>query len=135
MSTDEQDTAQRSFEETVPLVVEDFTVVKEQVTTGTVRVRTVVHEDQQEIDEPLRVKEVEVVRVPVDRLVDGPVADRQDGDTLIISVHREIAVVQRKFQVFEEVHIKTQWREERHREVVRTQRTEAVIERDDHKDL
>lgn len=135
MSTDAQDTAQRSFEEIVPLVVEDFTVVKEQVTTGTVRVRTVVHEDQQEIDEPLRVKEVEVVRVPVDRLVDEPVADRQDGDTLIISVHREIAVVQRKFQVFEEVHIKTQWREERHREVVRTQRTEAVIERDDHKDL
>jgi Domain of unknown function (DUF2382) len=91
----------------------------------TVRVRTMTHEEEHAIDEPVRITDVEVKRVPVDRWTDEPVAD-----TRIISVHREEIIVQRRLHVIEEVHVTLRRREERHRETVRTQQTQVLVARD-----
>lgn len=114
----------------VAVVEEELHVGTEEVTTETLRVRTVVCEDEHVIDEPVRNKRVEIARVPVDRICDQPIPDQQEGDTTVLSLCREIITIQKKYQVYEEVHIRTFYEEDRHREVVRTRRTEAIIDRE-----
>src|SRR5512134_4050993 len=120
----------RTAEEIIPVIQEDVVIGTERATTGTVRVRTVIHEDEHAIDEPVTTTDVEVKRIPVDLWTDEPIADRVEGDTRIISVHREEVIVQRRLHVVEEVHVTLRRREERHREIVRTQQTQVVVERD-----
>jgi uncharacterized protein DUF2382 len=120
----------RAAEEIIPVIQEDVVIGTERATTGTVRVRTVLHEDEHAIDEPITITDVEVKRVPVDLWTDEPIADRVEGDTRIISVHREEIIVQRRLHVVEEVHVTSRKREERHREIVRTRKTQVVVDRD-----
>ena len=120
----------RTAEEIIPVVQEDVVIGRERATTGIVRVHTVIHQDEHAIDEPVRITDVEVKRVPVDLWTDEPIADRVEGDTRIISVHREEIVVQRRLHVVEEVHVTLRRREERHREIVRAQQTQVIVERD-----
>lgn len=120
----------RTAEEIIPVIQEDVVIGTERATTGTVRVRTVLHEDEHAIDEPITITDVEVKRVPVDLWTDEPIADRVEGDTRIISVHREEIIVQRRLHVVEEVHVTSRKREERHREIVRTRKTQVVVDRD-----
>ena len=120
----------RTAEEIIPVIQEDVVIGTERITTGTVRVRTVLHEDEHAIDEPITITDVEVKRVPVDVWTDEPIADRVEGDTRIISVHREEIIVQRRLHVVEEVHVTLRKREERHREIVRTRQTQVVVDRD-----
>jgi Domain of unknown function (DUF2382) len=120
----------RTTEEIIPILEEHVVIGTERATTGTVRVRTVTHEEEHAIDEPVRITDVEVKRVPVDLWTDEPVADRIEGDTRIISVYREEIIVQRRMHVVEEVHVCLRRREERHREIVHTQQTQVVVDRD-----
>jgi Domain of unknown function (DUF2382) len=120
----------RTAEEIIPVIQEDVVIGTERATTGTVRVRTVIHQDEHAIDEPVTMTDVEVKRVPVDLWTDEPIADRVEGDTRIISVHREEVIVQRRLHVVEEVHVTLRKREERHREIVRTRQTKVVVDRD-----
>ena len=120
----------RAAEEIIPVIQEDVVIGTERITTGTVRVRTVLHEDEHAIDEPITITDVEVKRVPVDLWTDEPIADRVEGDTRIISVHREEIIVQRRLHVVEEVHVTSRRRAERHREIVRTRQTQVVVDRD-----
>jgi stress response protein YsnF len=72
--------------EVIPVVEERAVVLKRKKLTGGMRVRTVVREDEEVIDEPLTTEEVEVERVPLDRWVDAPVPVRQEGLTTIITL-------------------------------------------------
>jgi stress response protein YsnF len=120
----------RTAEEIIPVIQEDVVIGTERATTGTVRVRTVIDQAEHAIDEPITITDVEVKRVPVDLWTDEPIADRVEGDTRIISVHREEVIVQRRLHVVEEVHVMLRKREERHREIVRTRQTKVVVDRD-----
>jgi hypothetical protein len=120
----------RTAEEIIPVIEEKVVIGTARATTETVRVRTVIHEDEHAVDEPIKITDVEVKRVPVDLWTDEPIPDRVEGDTRIISVHREEVIVQRRLHVVEEVHVTVRTREERHREIVRTQQTQVVVERD-----
>ena len=120
----------RTAEEIIPVIQEDVVIGTERATTGTVRVRTVLHEDEHAIDEPITTTDVEVKRIPVDLWTDEPIADRVEGDTRIISVHREEIIVQRRLHVVEEVHVTSRRRAERHREIVRTRQTQVIVDRD-----
>ena len=92
--------------ETIPLVEERAVVRKRKRLTGGVRVRTVVHEDEQVVDETLRAEQVEVKRVPLDdRWVAAPVPVRQEGDTTIVTLHEEVVVVETRLRATEEVHL------------------------------
>lgn len=115
--------------EVIPVVQEEVRIDTVEVPVETVRVRTTVHEDEHAIDEPIRHKRVDVARVAVDRIVEQPVPDRREGDTLIISLFEEIVTLERRFRITEEVHVRTYYEEEVHHEVVRTRRKEATIER------
>jgi stress response protein YsnF len=116
---------------TVPLVEERAVVRKRKRLTGGVRVRTVVHEDEQVIDETLRAEQVEVKRVPLDdRWVAAPVPVRQEGDTTIVTLHEEVVVVETRLRATEEVHlIRRQAATRSARKHVTLRREEAVVER------
>jgi stress response protein YsnF len=93
-------------DETIPMVEERAVVHTRKRLTGVVRVRTVVDEDEQVIDQPLRTEQVEVKRIPLgDRWVEAPVPVRHEGDTTIVTLHEEVVVVETRLRAIEEVHL------------------------------
>lgn len=89
----------------MPVVAETLDVQKRKVETGGVRIRKVVHEREEIVDEPLMREEVHVKRVPVNRVVDAPVPVRHVGNTMIISLLEEVLVVEKRLMLKEELHI------------------------------
>jgi uncharacterized protein (TIGR02271 family) len=115
--------------ETIPVIEEQPFIVKRRKLTGGVRVRTVVHEHEDVIDEPLVSEEVEVERVPLNHWVDAPVPVRQEGDTTIITLLEEEVVTERRLRAIEEVRITKRQLVERNPQRVTLRREEAVVER------
>jgi uncharacterized protein (TIGR02271 family) len=114
---------------TIPVIEEQVRIHKREVVSGKVRVRKVVQEREEIVDEPLLREEVEVRRVPLDRWVDGPVSVREEGDTLIIPLLEEVLVVEKRLRLKEEIHITRQRCESRHREQLVLRGEEATVER------
>ena len=113
----------------VPVVAEELRVDRQSVETGRVRVTKAVRERQQVVDEPTRTEHVTVERVPVNRVVDGPVAPRQEGDTLILPVLEEVVVVERKLVLKEEVRITKHVSETREPQTVTLRSEDVRIDR------
>ncbi|HVF49199.1 MAG TPA: YsnF/AvaK domain-containing protein [Pyrinomonadaceae bacterium] len=96
---DEQETV------VVPVVAERLDVQKRKVESGGVRIKKIVHEREEIIDEPLMREEVQVKRVPVNRVVEGPIPVRHVGNTMIVSLLEEVLVVEKRLMLKEELHI------------------------------
>lgn len=114
---------------TIPVVEEQAIIRKRKKVTGAVRVRTVVHEDEERITEPVEIEQVEVEHVPVGRWVEAPAAVRQEGMTTIIPIHEEVVVVEKRLRLVEEVRITRKKSIHRAEERVTLRREEAVVER------
>ena len=96
----------RAPQQRVPVIEEHLAVDTRAVETGVVRTKTTVEERIETVDLALRQEDVEVHRVPVNRVVDAPVPTRQEGDTTIISLHEEVPVVTTRLVVVEEIHLR-----------------------------
>jgi uncharacterized protein (TIGR02271 family) len=113
----------------LPVLVEELDVQTRRMETGRVRITKVIHEREALVDEPLLREEVVIERVPVNRVVEGPIPVRYEGDTMIVSVLEEVLVVETRLRLTEELRITTR-RTETHRPVTVTLRREDVtIER------
>src|SRR5206468_11053851 len=78
----------------IPVIHEEIEVSKRKVETGAgVRINKSAREEERTVDLPLVEERVEVERVPIDKAVDGPVAVRHVGDTIIVPVVEEVLVV------------------------------------------
>jgi uncharacterized protein (TIGR02271 family) len=97
----------RDEEETVvvPVVAERLDVQKRKVETGGVRIKKIVREREEIVDEPLIREEVQVKRVPINRVVEGPIPVRHVGNTMIVSLLEEVLVVEKRLMLKEELHI------------------------------
>ncbi len=115
----------------VPIVAEQLEVQKRKVEAGGVRIRKTVSEREEVVDEPLMREEVHVKRVPVGRVVDGPVPVRHVGNTMIVSLLEEVLVVEKRLMLKEELHITKEQVESYRPQRVRLRTEEAVIERVD----
>ena len=115
----------------VPVVAEQLEVEKRKVEGGGVRIRKTVREREEVVDEPLMREEVQVKRVPVNKVVEGPVPVRHVGDTMIVSLLEEVLVVEKKLMVKEELHITKEQVESYRPQRVRLRTEEAVVERVD----
>ncbi|MDQ1557533.1 MAG: hypothetical protein QOD32_593 [Pyrinomonadaceae bacterium] len=113
----------------MPVIAETLDVQKRKVQTGGVRVRKVVHEREEVVDEPLMREEVQVKRVPVNRVVDAPVPVRHVGNTMIISLLEEVVVVEKRLMLKEELHITKGEIETYKPQRVTLRSEEAVVER------
>jgi uncharacterized protein (TIGR02271 family) len=109
----------------VPVLVEELDVQKRSVETGKVRIIKVVHERETTVDEPLWRDDVAITRVPIQRVVEGPVPVREENGTTIISIVEEVLVVEKRWMLREEIHIRQQ-RIETHQPQRITLRSEEV---------
>lgn len=121
----------RELDETavIPVTVEELDVRKRTVETGRVRVTKVVREHEEVVDEPLLREEVEVERVPVNRVVEGPVAIRHEGQTTIVPLMEEVLVVEKRLMLKEELRITKRRVEEHSPQRVTLRTEEATVER------
>ncbi|MBW3544744.1 MAG: YsnF/AvaK domain-containing protein [Bacteroidetes bacterium] len=114
---------QRSSEDiSIPVIEEQLQVEKKVVETGGIRVNKQVHTDDVVVEMPLMHEKYKVERVPVNAYVDElPPAMRQEGNTTIIPVLREVLV--KRTILVEELHITKQKIKKQHAEqgVLRTE--------------
>ncbi len=115
--------------EIIPVVEERAVVRKRRKLTSGVRVRTVVHADEQVIDEPIVTEQVEVERVPLGHWVASPVPVRQEGDITVITLHEEVVVVETRLRATEEVRLIRRQAASSTSKHVTLRREEALIER------
>jgi uncharacterized protein (TIGR02271 family) len=115
----------------LPVLEERVVVQREVVETGRVRLTRQVHETAEEVSVPVQHDEVHVERVPLNvTLPAGSVAPttRYEGDTLIIPVLREVAVVETRLLLVEELRVTRQQVTTQHTETVHLRREEIKTE-------
>ncbi len=113
----------------IPVIAEELHVGKRVVETGRVRIRKIVREHEETVDEPLMAEEVRVERVAVNRIIDAPVDVRHEGGRMIIPLMEEVLVVEKRLMLKEELHITRQQVEKRNPQVVTLRSEEVEIER------
>lgn len=110
----------------VPVAQEELSVEKRIIDIARIRVTKSVHQEQRVVDEALWREDVGIERVIVNQVVTGPVAVRQEGDTLIVPLLEEVLVVEKRLLLREELRL-TRRRSEVHAPQSITLRTEDVI--------
>lgn len=115
----------------VPVIAEQLHVDAVPVAKGGVRVvkRTIGQEHLVEAE--LRKDHVEVKRFKTNRIVDGPQAPTQVGNTTIIPIVEEVIRIEKQWVVTEEVHLTRTETTELFQDKVVLNREEATVERFD----
>jgi stress response protein YsnF len=116
----------------IPLAEETARVSKREVETGHVRVAVTTETDTVVAREILRGRRIEVERVPVNRtLPDGepPPQSREEGDTLVIPVIEEVAVVVKRLVIREEVRLRFVTTETPFEQPVEVRHQKAAVEK------
>lgn len=119
-------------EVTIPVVEESASVAKRTVETGQVRVALSTDVEQVLVRETLRGRRVEVERVAIGRTLaegESPPGTREEGDTLVIPVVEETAVVVKRLVLREEVRLRFVPTEAAFEEEVAVRRQRATVER------
>src|ERR1051325_3232526 len=106
-------------EKIIPVVQEEVEAGARKVKTGAVRVHKTVNERQEVVDQFLFDEEVEVERIVRNERVDGPQPIREEGDTTIIPVVKQ--VLKTEWVLTEEVRLT------RHRKQVRVEHPVTVL--------
>ena len=91
-----------------------------------------VHETTEEVTVPVQHDEVQVERVPLNQTLPAGAptpTTRYEGDTLIIPVLREVAVVETRLLLVEELRVTKQQVTTQHTEAVHLRREEITTER------
>ena len=102
---------------------------KRPVETGKVRITKVVHERETLVDEPLFRDNVAISRLPMERVVEGPIPVREEHGTTIISVVEEVLVVEKRWMLREEIHIRQQRIETHQPQRIMLRSEEVQVER------
>lgn len=116
-------------EHTLPVVEEQVTIRKRNRVAETLQAHTVTHEHEQPVEAELSVQTIQIERVPCDRFVDHLIPDRQEGDTIIISVVEEIATLNVRLKLVEEVRITRHTETRRIEDAVKVRRQDIIVER------
>lgn len=116
-------------ERIIPVVAERVEVGKRTVKAGKIRVHKTVEVGEEVVDMPLARDELDVERVPIDRIVEGPVAIRREGDTIVVPILEEELVVQVRVRLREEIRITRKTVESRDLRTIRVRKEVATVER------
>jgi stress response protein YsnF len=122
-------------ETVIPFAEEMVAVSKREVETGRVQVALTTEAETVIARETLRGRRVEVERVPVGRTLpegDPPPQSWEEGDTLVIPVVEEVAVVVKRLVLREEVRLRFVATETPFEEEVTVRRQRATVDRTAH---
>ena len=89
----------------IPVIREELQADAVPVVTGGVRVTKRTESHDEIVEQELRKTHVEVKRVQIERIVDGPQAVRRVGKTLIVPVVSEVLRIEKQWVLTEEIHI------------------------------
>lgn len=98
----------RADEQTIviPVIEETLHVSKELVESGRVKLTKTVHENTETVSVPVLHDEVQVERIAINQLVEtAPPAIRYEGETMIVSVMKEVVVTEIRLMLVEELHV------------------------------
>lgn len=90
----------------IPVASEALEVKVRDVVTERIRVATTTETIDETIQAELVSDEVEVSRVPIDRVVDRMPDIRVEGDVTIVPVVEEVLFIEKRLVLTEEIHIK-----------------------------
>ena len=113
----------------IPVAKEELRVGTRHVESGVVRVRKIVRERVETVDEPMLHDEVDVEHIAINRVVEAPAPPREEGDVLVIPVYEEVVTVQRQWVLREEIRLRRREVQTRHREQVTLREEQATVER------
>ncbi len=113
----------------LPLLEEEVHVEKREVSTGKVRIRSIVEAFEERAEAVLHGERVEVTRVPMDREVDEAPAVRTEGDVTIVPVLEEVLFVEKRLVLKEELHLRRTATTETVGVPVTLRKQRAVVER------
>src|SRR5690349_10248851 len=89
----------------VPVIEEEIDTGVRAVKTGSVRVDKKVEKRVRRVSAPMLHEDVEVRRVPINRVVDVAPKSRRQGNTVIVPVVEEELVVTKRLVLKEEIHL------------------------------
>jgi uncharacterized protein (TIGR02271 family) len=92
----------------VPILAERLAAAARPIDLGELRVHTRVDEVEETVRRAVERDELDVERVPVNRPLEAPVAQRTEGEWLVIPVMEEVLVVRKQLMLKEEVRIRRQ---------------------------
>lgn len=98
----------RSDELVIPLASEEVSITNREVVKGRARIHVVTDAVEQNIQTDLSGEDVEIRHVPVNRYIEpGEVKPltRTEGDIVIIPIIEEVAVIEKRLFLKEELHI------------------------------
>ncbi|WP_447984667.1 YsnF/AvaK domain-containing protein [Nitrospira sp. Nam74] len=89
----------------VPVVQEELQVGLQKTETGRVQITKSVQERDVLVQQASMHEEIEVERVSVNRFIAEPASIRYEGDTMIIPVMEEVAVIETRLRLKEELRV------------------------------
>lgn len=113
----------------VPVIEEELATGIREVTTGSVRVDKRVEKRVRRISAPVVHENVEVRRVPINRVVEEAPKARRRGDTVIVPVVEEEVIITKRLVLKEEIHLVKRRTKERLVKEVEVGRERAEIRR------
>jgi len=113
----------------VPVIEEELATGTRRVTTGAVRVDKHVEKRVRRVSAPALHEDVEIRRVPVNRVVEVAPKSRRRGNTVIVPVIEEELVVTKRLVLKEEIHLIKRRTKERVVKEVEVGRERAQVRR------
>ncbi|MBL1264058.1 YsnF/AvaK domain-containing protein [Candidatus Methylomicrobium oryzae] len=113
----------------LPVIEERLHIDKYTVETGTVRISKQVTAQQEILTVPLVREEIQVERVPINQLIDSlPPAIRYEGETMIIPIVAEVAVVEKRLMLVEELRLIKRQHQKRTTESINLRKEAVSVE-------
>ena len=113
-------------EERIPLARERVRVEKREVERVAAKIKLRTHEEDARVAETLRREQIDIERVPVDRVVDDVPVTRTEGDVTVIPIVEEVLV--KRFRVIEEIRLRPRFEAHEVAETVRLRRQVATVD-------
>jgi len=107
---------------------EQVNIDKKVVESGKVVIHKKVHEENKDVEVPVSHEEVEIKKVAVNKYVSEAPAIRHEGNTTIIPVMKEVAVIEKKLLLVEEVHVTKHVVEKKQERTVPLRKEEIEVE-------
>jgi uncharacterized protein (TIGR02271 family) len=132
----EKTKGEQTTADVIPVVEEQASISKVEQETARIKIHKHVVEVEKNIDVSLLQEGYDIQHVSINQFVDQQPPIREEGDTIIIPVVREVLVVEKRLELVEELHIIKNRKTVNHTESFTLRKEEVNVERvptNDHK--